>query len=465
MNYYFDALRSEDEAKLLMQEMSHTLKKSLGRHLPSSVQNERKHKCNANCETCEFSDNEPFPVHESKYFRFALKAGRKNGVLYGNFPYPYRLIIALKRHDSFPNEEEWKELRVILKELQSSVCDDLGGDYSSFASLQDIYYRKKANNEQISESTHFFLHFIFRFPKGMKTGGATFRDPNPYDQFTLSNMNLVKELETKQESNFIYKKQPDIINIQELTYEQAEDMKREFSNHRFIGYKALDGKPLEKIDPNDWVDEIVCIGYRADRFDCVDNGLKWLSPTPETPSICPGASRNRIVVWVKLRDRLTNKVFCMFNSHYDHLGTTKKMVDAEINTINLIAKDDLWFSTGERFYGKHLGEELYNYFMSTITCKDIRDASLMGHFGESGTWGGFENDPYASQVIDGSFECDTLDVTFTNTKQSLVLLSYHLNGAYDPETETNYRIQDTVKKGYRLASDHFMSGFYMILDK
>ncbi len=152
------------------------------------------------------------------------------------------------------------------------------------------------------------------------------------------------------------------------------------------------------------------------------------------------------------------------SGYYDHIGATKTMVDTEVNTIKSIAQNLPWFSSGERFYTSHEGKELYQYFLNSIDCHDVRDASLMGHYGEAGSWGGFENDQFASKVTDGDFDCDTLDVTFTNTKDSTVLLTYSIHGAYDPKTEQLYTIDQPIENDYRLASDHFMIGFYLLLD-
>jgi hypothetical protein len=463
--HYFRVLCSDDEACKIMETMQETLQHSVKQHLPEYNPSKcQQFKVDDDCTTCKFRKKEPYPVHETKCFRIALKTGFiKTKQIYGYFPYPYRLIISLKRHASAPSKDEWNELWEILTQLETKVCQDLGAEYSSYASLQDKFYLKKREKNVISDN-HFFIHFIFRFPQGVKIRDVCFEDPNPYYQFQLTKTNLVKEGEKKPGSNFIFKRTPDIINSQELTHRQVQDMKTHLPQHQFIGYTAYDGKFVDEVKPDDWIDEIVVIGYKSNRFSCMGHGVRWLSPTPEVPSICPGASRNRIVVWAKFFDKETGRAFYVFNSHYDHIGATKTMVDVEVETIQSIAKDQPWFSTGERFYAKNGGNELYRYFLNSIDCQDTRDASLMGHYGEAGSWGGFEGDPYASKVKDGDFECDTLDVFFTNAKNSSVLLTYTINGAYDPKTQKLYPIDSSVEDDYRLASDHFMIGFYLLFN-
>jgi hypothetical protein len=463
--FFFKTVNFEDESKQLMQEMQRNIQRSVKRYLPV-ISKGLIYKPDLDCTTCFFSDKEPLPICETEYFRIALKLGfdDKKGCLYGNFPYPYRMIIALKRHASRPNRKEWGELHTILEMFETKVCQDIGAEYSSYACLQDIYHKNKNNGKKVAKESHYFMHFIFRFPQGIKIKDISFEDPNPYDQFQLSYKNLVKECEDKACSNFIYKKMPDIINTQEVTFEQANDLKKEMPLHSFIGYTAYDGTSLEKVKPDDWIEEIVVIGYRTDRFECLDHGVRWLSLTPEKPSMCASASRNRIIVWVKLQDIETERIFYIFNTHYDHLGPAQIMVDVEVATIKEIAKDHLWFAAGERFYKHHNGQNLYQHYLNAIECSDIRDISIMGHYGEAGSWGGFESDPFACKVEDGDFECDTLDNFFTNAKRASVLLSYTINGAYNPQTKELYQINSPIKKGYRLASDHFMTGFYALLN-
>ena len=60
--------------------------------------------------------------------------------------------------------------------------------------------------------------------------------------------------------------------------------------------------------------------YRTDRFELLDQGEYWLSPTPEIPwsmGYSPGQSIPRIVVWVKLRDKTYDQVIYFATTHYD----------------------------------------------------------------------------------------------------------------------------------------------------
>lgn len=463
--FYLKTIQTEDEARQIMQFMRDQLHASFSKHFPEYIIDYQKYKEEKNCQTCLCSKKEPFPVFETKYYRIALKTSyNEEGILYGNFPYPFRLIIALKKHSNLPSEDEWKELRVILDILQTQVCHDLKAEYASYGAFQDIYYKNKNSGKKTSSTPHFFMHFIFRFPNGIKIKNGFFKDPNPYDQFEFQHKNLVKENVIKENSNFIYKRIPDIITIQELTFKQAKYLKEQLPQHHLIGYTAYQGLFLDEINPDTKIGEILAITYRADRFVCLDHGVKWISPTPNQPSIGFGSSRERIIIWAKFKDTHTGRVLFVFNAHYDHLGGKKEYVDAELAIIDEIAKEDLWFSAGERFYKSFDGEILYNHYLNSTKCYDVRDKSLLGHYGEAGSWGGFSQDLFAVSVKEGCFECDTLDVCFTNSKQCQILFSYSISGAYDPIKQKLYDADEPIKTDYQLASDHFMSGFYIMLD-
>ncbi|WP_059360330.1 hypothetical protein [Parachlamydia acanthamoebae] len=463
-DYYIKTLQMEDEARQVMQYMQDEIYRSLVKHLPYDSKFAECEK-QTECRTCTFSQKEPFPVYETEFFRIALKASQDpNGVLYGNFPYPYRLIIALKRHASSLYEEEWQELRKVLEVLQTKVCEDIQAEYTSYGVFQDHYYKQKNEKKSEENTPHFFMHFVFRFPQGAKIKNVHFHDPNPYDQFEFRHYNLVKEGMLKANSNFIYKRIPDIINFQEVTYEQANFLKEKLPNHCFIGYTAFDGLPLDQVKPDTWIGEILAIGYRPERFECLEHGVQWLSPTPTEPSIGYDASRQRIIIWGKFKDTFTGKVFYMFNTHYDHLGGKMEYVEAEAYTIQNIAKEELWFSFGERFYESFNGEKLYQHYLKSLGCHDVRDKSLLGHYGEAGSWGGFPNDPFAVTIKNGAFCCDTLDIGFTNCKNSQILFSYSLSGAFDASMQRLYQMDEPVQNDCHLASDHFMTGFYVMIE-
>ncbi len=56
--------------------------------------------------------------------------------------------------------------------------------------------------------------------------------------------------------------------------------------------------------------------YKKDLFEVMDQGVFWLSETPDVPSIGWDATDRRICQWAKMRDRKTGRTFFFFNAHF-----------------------------------------------------------------------------------------------------------------------------------------------------
>lgn len=103
---------------------------------------------------------------------------------------------------------------------------------------------------------------------------------------------------------------PDIIGFQELRAHTSEEFKQLLPDYYILGF----GRNA------DYGGEHIPIGIRRDSFDVVEMGGCWLSDTPEIPgskfegqSVCP-----RTIMWVKLFDLKTGKLFRVYNTHLDH---------------------------------------------------------------------------------------------------------------------------------------------------
>jgi endonuclease/exonuclease/phosphatase family metal-dependent hydrolase len=75
------------------------------------------------------------------------------------------------------------------------------------------------------------------------------------------------------------------------------------------------------------------IFYRRDRFDVVERGTFWLSPTPDVAgSRGWDAALPRVASWLTLRDRRTGREFLMVNTHFDHMGPEARLQSANLMT-------------------------------------------------------------------------------------------------------------------------------------
>jgi endonuclease/exonuclease/phosphatase family metal-dependent hydrolase len=104
----------------------------------------------------------------------------------------------------------------------------------------------------------------------------------------------------------------DIAGLQEVLYVQLTELKRLLPEFDAYGVGRDDGKLRGEHSP---------VFYRKDRFEPLDSGTFWLSPTPDQPgSKGWDAALPRIASWVKLKDKRTGKQLLFVSSHFDHMG-------------------------------------------------------------------------------------------------------------------------------------------------
>ena len=102
----------------------------------------------------------------------------------------------------------------------------------------------------------------------------------------------------------------DIFGVQEALIHQLETLQTELPTYTYYGIGRDDGK---------LAGEHESIFYKKDRFRLLDKGDFWLSATPDIPSKSWDAPCcNRICSWVKLKDNASEKIFYVFNAHYDY---------------------------------------------------------------------------------------------------------------------------------------------------
>lgn len=103
---------------------------------------------------------------------------------------------------------------------------------------------------------------------------------------------------------------PDIIGFQELKPHTCEAFKQMLPDYYILGFGRGE----------DYMSERIPIGIRKDRFDLIEMGGCWLSPTPDVPgSKYPGQSPcPRTIMWATLFDLQTGKRFRIYNTHLDH---------------------------------------------------------------------------------------------------------------------------------------------------
>lgn len=111
----------------------------------------------------------------------------------------------------------------------------------------------------------------------------------------------------------IRKEAPDAIGMQEVLPHQLDYLDSALAGeYKSFGVGRDDGRREG---------EIMCIFYRTDRLELLEQKTYWLSDTPRTVSLGWDAACRRTVTVGLFRDKLTDSLFVYFNTHLDHVGS------------------------------------------------------------------------------------------------------------------------------------------------
>lgn len=151
------------------------------------------------------------------------------------------------------------------------------------------------------------------------------------------------------------------------------------------------------------------IFYRNDRFKLLDSGDFWFSETPDTPSKGWDATCcNRICSWAKFRDKSTQKVFFVFNAHFDHQGVEARRQSGllAIEKIKEIASGFPVIFCGD--LNSTPDTEQVKYISNNMN--DSYLVSQMKPYGPVGTYSGFKLDAPLAERIDYVFVSSHFEV-------------------------------------------------------
>ncbi|PIF06100.1 MAG: endonuclease [Draconibacterium sp.] len=186
----------------------------------------------------------------------------------------------------------------------------------------------------------------------------------------------------------------DIFGMQEALSGQIEDIEKDLPGYEWFGKGRKDGKKGGEFCP---------VFFNKSKFILLDNGIFWLSETPDKPSRGWDAALNRVVTWGKFQSKITGKQFLFFNTHFDHVG-----IEARKNSADLI-----WSKINEMTAGKDLPVILTGDFNLKPEQKpikklkqhlyDSRDVTAQPPYGPLGTFNNFEIDNELKKRIDYIF--------------------------------------------------------------
>jgi len=171
----------------------------------------------------------------------------------------------------------------------------------------------------------------------------------------------------------------DIFNVQEALPEQMDDLVNMFPDFDHVGVGRDDGKRAG---------EHMAIFYNKKRFTKIEDGMFWLSETPDKPGMGWDAACNRTCTWIKLKDNITGKKFFILDTHLDHRGNKAREEGAKliISRIAEINKENLPLILTGDF---NLVKDSAPIQSILKVLSDARDKSVTKPYGPEGTSGGF----------------------------------------------------------------------------
>lgn len=116
---------------------------------------------------------------------------------------------------------------------------------------------------------------------------------------------------------------PDVMGLQEVVADYLPDIDAAFPGWDRISAGRDDGLVGGEACPLYW---------NRERFVLLESGTFWLSATPETPgSRFEGAHHPRICTFAFLKELLTGRVFCFYNTHTSYVS--RKICAAQLEVI------------------------------------------------------------------------------------------------------------------------------------
>lgn len=165
------------------------------------------------------------------------------------------------------------------------------------------------------------------------------------ENMSIMSINLKVDRVTDKNNSWLYRrdsivemikdKQPSIICCQETMPHMAKFLNAKIGcNYNCYGKEAFFGTNLVKSLLSNTLGNIIF--YDKSKFDLISKETLWLSDKPNFPSKTWGNTEKRNCTIVQLKNKETNKVYTIINTHFDHLlkEARTKSTDFIINLIN-----------------------------------------------------------------------------------------------------------------------------------
>jgi endonuclease/exonuclease/phosphatase family metal-dependent hydrolase len=212
-------------------------------------------------------------------------------------------------------------------------------------------------------------------------------------------------------------REPDIFCVQEAYDSQISFLLESLPEYGFAGVGRDDGKTEG---------EYSAVYFKKDRFELLSQRTRWLSESPDVPSIGWDAHHKRICTSALLLERDGERL-CAASVHLDHAGILARKNGAELLRSFFAGGPEQCFIAGD--YNAVTGSEPYNILNAPPFC----DARLFSEeYSDFGTFHGYGR-------VKTVFENSPIDHIFIT------------KGAYTPVRAEIL----SVKRNGHFPSDHF----------
>ena len=189
-----------------------------------------------------------------------------------------------------------------------------------------------------------------------------------------------------------------VLGVQEALYEQMLDLQQRLPNYKYAGVGREDGKTKG---------EFSAIFYDTTRLALLKNSTFWLSQQPDSAgSKGWDAALPRIVTWCFFEDKISQKKFYAFNTHFDHMGQVARAESAKLllKKVKGMAGNLPVIVTGD--FNASADDEPIKIIVDKSNPDhliDTKGISQMPHYGPDGTFNDFETKEVNNRAIDHIF--------------------------------------------------------------
>lgn len=169
---------------------------------------------------------------------------------------------------------------------------------------------------------------------------------------------------------------PDVIGFQEAKVKQFKYLLKILKEYDYE-YRKRDNREEGEATP---------IFYKRNRFTCLARDTFWLSDNYKEMSNTFGGSCPRICSYVRLKDKNTNKEFCVFNTHLDHKSENArikgvKLIKRLICEFKYVEMPHLIIGDMNDFYGSAPINELFSNYIDASKIKNDPNEITFHNYG------------------------------------------------------------------------------------